>query len=162
MNPAKAISSNGPIPTGRWEFFVWLCGQFAKGGPVALVLLLILGMGGYGLDKYLSNQNAILERLATGQAQMQVAIAAKNETIAVNHELLIRGEERDKAIVAALEKGNILAAHMGDKMDEANQLMAGAPARGEKTVALLQSLVEELKETRKNQPTPPRSNDGGA
>jgi hypothetical protein len=162
MNAARAINGNGTIPTGKWEFFCWISGQFAKGGPIALVLLIVLAGGGYGLDKYLSNQNAILEKLAAGQVQMQMQIAGKNETIGLNHELLVRGEERDRAVLEALKQGNELTSRISSEMIEANATMAEAPERGRKTVELLEKMVEGLQGLVKNYQTPPMPNNGGA
>jgi hypothetical protein len=162
MNPARSVNGNGAIPTGKWEFFCWLSGQFAKGGPVSLVLLIILAGGGYGLDKYLTNQNTILEKLAAGQVQIQMQVAGKNETIGLNHELLVRSEERDRAVLEALQQGNVLASRISSEMIEANASMSIAPERGRKTVELLETMVEELRGLAKNEQSPPPPNDGGA
>lgn len=71
MTPAKknhddsdGVPINGKVPTDKWGYWCWLSGQMAKGGPLALVVLLMMGGIYLAGDKFLTSQTAVLEKLA--------------------------------------------------------------------------------------------------
>ena len=141
----------------KWDhWYEWL-GDFTrdamKGWGISTVIILsVLAVFVYlGVQKggpYIDAQTA--KMLAEAQAARTVSEAVTKLTA-----LTERNQE-------AMERVRLEHQEFASAFTEAKQMMQGAPARGEKTNALLQDLIDEIRETRKNGQAAPTTRDGGA
>ena len=132
------------IPTDKWRAGLWLVGKVAKGGPTAMVLLVLVGWYLYdGAETKQREANRsdkrdlILSRLAENQATMIKSVDQKNETISSNHDMLISSRDRDERMIRLLTE-------IGDQLKHASEVMANVPADRKEERRILQEHTQLL------------------
>jgi hypothetical protein len=162
--------SNGTVPTDRWRFICWLVGQLAKGGPMSLLLGLLLYFIYQFASTHLTNQVEILRELTANQATAAKLIEQKNATIEQNHQLLVASQARDDAAMGALRDAAMVQQEIVRTLESANRTMEPVPKMREKSLALQQDQLDQQREHGKllekllmklgNSPAVPNSGNG--
>ena len=153
------------IPTDKWKWFVWMSGQAAKGGPIALVAFFAVSVWLYQNDKHQTTQDGLMTQLVQNQLTSQKSIEAKNEIIVGNHDLLIAGRDRDERLLATLS-------NLGESFVHCQEMMAPSAAdrpdaiRDRKAAKVIWEEILDVLKSKKVGPNgsliiPSRRTDGG-
>jgi hypothetical protein len=181
----EVINVNGKIHIdGFYTFLVWLLAPFQKAGPALILTTGIIVFAAYELDRirtplvekygaYVDGQTVFTATVKAGmESQKQSTEDVKLLAMALKEMVEqngVRLEADAAATILLAEEGTVPARAVQQMMMEATQLMRPVPAmRAEENrimaelLGVQKDVLQTLKDSAKNEQTPPSRTNGGA